>query len=101
MSVVLPLQPLPWDSDFLGFGVARLVADHLLPLAWQQVQANAHAAACRLLYIVADPADATTAATLLAAGVRRTSRLVTYLADVAVLEELPVPSVPTVLLSRA
>ena len=82
---MLPVQPLLWDSQFLGFEVARVAAESLQAGTWPQVQAAARAAGLRLLYVVADPNDATTAATLGAAGLLRISRLVTYLADAAAL----------------
>jgi dTDP-4-amino-4,6-dideoxy-D-galactose acyltransferase len=82
---MLPVQLLPWDSQFLGFGVARVAAENLQAGAWLQLQAKARAATCRLLYVAADPDDATTAATLAAAGLLRISRLVTYHADAAAL----------------
>lgn len=85
MSIHSLLQPQPWDTAFLGFGVARVTMAALQQAAWQQTQANARAAGYRLLYVMADPADATTESTLAAGGIVRISRLVTYLADAEIL----------------
>lgn len=61
-------QPLPWDSDFLGFPVARLVASGPAAAAVSVAIAEARQAGCRLLYVVADPADKAAAAVVQVAG---------------------------------
>lgn len=91
MSLPPLFQPLPWDTEFLGFGVARVAAAALPPAGWQQTQAAARAAGFRLLYVVADPADTLTAQTLAAGGLAPISRLVTYLAEAATLTAPPNP----------
>lgn len=106
MTDALPVQPLPWDSHFFGFGVARVTVAHLEAAAWQQIQAKAHAAGYRLLYVIADPREVDTAATLASAGLARISRLVTYTMDLAAARWSPssVPGiqiVPTATLTPA
>ncbi len=61
MTVPTP-ERLPWDSNFLGFPVARLRATTLNAAALRTVLAACRAADIRLLYLSADPADAVTAA---------------------------------------
>ena len=91
MTEALPMQPLPWDSHFFGFGVARVLVTHLEATAWQQTQAMARAAGYRLLYVAADPSEADTAATLATAGLARISRLVTYTIELAAAHWSPAP----------
>ena len=55
-------QPLPWDSDFLGFPVAQLLAAEQLGAAIRAAIAAARQAGIRLLYVVLDPADTIVAA---------------------------------------
>jgi dTDP-4-amino-4,6-dideoxy-D-galactose acyltransferase len=74
------VEPLPWDSQFLGFGVARVRVQQLVPASWQQVRHEAAALGCQLLYVVADPADVLSTNTLHAAGLARASCLVTFVA---------------------
>lgn len=52
------LVSLAWDSVFLGFGVARLTLHETDPTALAAHLAAARRAGLRLLYLVADPADA-------------------------------------------
>ena len=78
MSAPNHLQPLAWDSDYLGFGVARLEADQLTrEILAAQLEA-ARAAGLRLLYLVAAPADATSNASALEAGAWLADRKVTF-----------------------
>ena len=78
---------LPWDTDFLGFPVARLRAAALDEATLDAVLRRCRAAGIRLLYLYADPADAVTAATL------RRARL--ELADDRRTFEMVLPAVPT------
>lgn len=71
-------QPLPWDSDFLGFPVARLAAFGQPAAAVSAAIAEARQAGFRLLYLVAGPADAMPAAVALAAGAWLADRKVTF-----------------------
>ena len=75
----LPIwELLPWDTDFLGFGVARLVAQ-ALDTQMLSVQMNtARRANIRLLYLVADPADTRSNASARQAGAWLADRKVTF-----------------------
>lgn len=55
--VVNQLVPLAWDSNFLGFGVARLSVQAITAAALSGHLAIARQAGLRLLYLVADPTD--------------------------------------------
>lgn len=81
------LQPLAWDSEYLGFGVARLAADALLPDELTRLVADARAAGLRLLYLVAAPADALSNASARAAGAWLADRKVTFAMPVAPAEQ--------------
>lgn len=72
------LQPLAWDSDYLGFGVARLEADNLAPDVLARLIAEARAAGRRLLYLVATPQDAASNASAREAGAWLADRKVTF-----------------------
>ncbi|GAB3722867.1 hypothetical protein GCM10027594_03760 [Hymenobacter agri] len=56
------IERLTWDSDFLGFAVGRLRADELRTWAPADLVTACRAAGYRLMYVVADPADAPAAA---------------------------------------
>ena len=56
------VEPLPWDSGFLGFAVGRLAARNLSVSALAAVVEESRAAGLRLIYLIVDPADAETAA---------------------------------------
>jgi dTDP-4-amino-4,6-dideoxy-D-galactose acyltransferase len=59
MDVIPTLELLPWDSQFLGFGVARLSLHGFADAsALTQKIADVQHAGVRLLYIVASPDDA-------------------------------------------
>lgn len=73
-----PPQPLRWDSEFLGFPVARLPARHLSAAELVTLLDQQRAAGTRLLYLVADPADVETAAAIRHAGARLLDRKVTF-----------------------
>ena len=72
------LHPLPWDSNFLGFGVARLAARALPVAALAAHLAAARQAGLRLLYVVADPADTQSNASAQAVGGWLADRKVTF-----------------------
>jgi len=77
--MILPaLQPLSWDSDFLGFPVARLLTNGLSAPQIDLALADARRAGFRLLYVVANPADAVAAATLRQAGAQLVDRKLTF-----------------------
>ena len=81
------LHFLAWDSDYLGFGVARLEADVLAPGELNRLVAEARAAGLRLLYLIAAPADATSNATARAVGAWLADRKVTFAMPVAPAEK--------------
>ena len=78
---------LPWDTEFLGFPVARLRAAALSDAALAAVLGYCRAAGIRLLYLHADPADAATAAAA--------HRAALLLADHRLTFEMPLPDQPT------
>ena len=77
-TTVNTLQPLAWDSDYLGFGVARLEAEKLAPDELTRLVAEARAAGLRLLYLIAAPHDARSNASAQAAGAWLADRKVTF-----------------------
>ncbi len=72
------VESLAWDSGFLGFPVARLVARHLSASALAAVVADSRGAGIRLIYLVAEPADAETAAAARQAGAWLADQKVTF-----------------------
>ena len=60
MSQLL-VQPLEWDSNFLGFPVGRLTAQQGSVISLDTVAAQSRQAGMRLIYLVVDPDDAGTA----------------------------------------
>lgn len=72
------LQPLAWDSEYLGFGVARLETKNLSPDELAQLIAEARAAGMRLLYLIAAPDDARSNASAREAGAWLADRKVTF-----------------------
>ena len=81
------LQPLVWDSDYLGFGVARLEAENLAPEDLARCVAEARATGLRLFYLIAAPADAVSNASAHAAGAWLADRKVTFAMSVAPIEQ--------------
>ena len=73
-----PVQLLEWDSEFLGFRVGRLAVQQLSVAHLATLMDQSRAAGFRLIYLIADPADATTAATANRAGVWLADRKVTF-----------------------
>jgi dTDP-4-amino-4,6-dideoxy-D-galactose acyltransferase len=51
----IAMQPLPWDSKFLGYSVARLTTTALMPEEIDTALVYARQAGIKLLYVVADP----------------------------------------------
>lgn len=72
------LLPLSWDSDFLGYGVARLPAHLLTVDALNEQIVAARRAELRLLYMVAAPNDAVSNASAQAAGAWLADRKVIF-----------------------
>lgn len=72
------IQPLAWDSDFLGFSVGRLLTDGLSETQIAMAIAEARLAGFHLLYAVASPADAAAATALRQAGAWLADRKVTF-----------------------
>jgi len=87
MSISNHLQPLTWDSDYLGFGVARLEADRLTHEALAEQLAEARATGLRLLYLIAAPPDALSNASARAAGGWLADRKVTFAMPVGATEK--------------
>ena len=86
------LQPLAWDSDYLGFGVARLEAENLTTGKLAELVTEARAAGLRLIYLVAAPADARSNASAREAGAWLADRKVTFAMPVAPAEQAEVVS---------
>ena len=72
------VQLLEWDSEFLGFRVGRLAVQQLSVARLVILMDQSRAAGFRLIYLIADPADATTVATANRAGVWLADRKVTF-----------------------
>ncbi|GAB2958327.1 hypothetical protein GCM10027048_26580 [Hymenobacter coalescens] len=95
MSTAAPntVLPLPWDTDYMGYGVGRLTAAQLTAAALQEQVAAARQAGLRLLYFVADPDDALSNASAREAGAWLADRKVTFGMPVAGEEsQQPVPA---------
>jgi len=73
------VQPLKWDSDWLGFRVARLVVGITDSAAGVVAGVRqSRAAGIRLLYLVLDPTDAAAAAAARATGAWPADHKLTY-----------------------
>ena len=79
----LEIAPLAWDSQFLGFGVGRVVLPPGAAGGLAQLRAQARAQGLRLLYLLLDPADAPGAAAVQRAGGRLVDRKVVLQRPVA------------------
>ncbi|WP_426060955.1 GNAT family N-acetyltransferase [Hymenobacter sp. B1770] len=88
-SATLPLQHLPWDSEFLGFPVARLLAQDLAPLQLAAVATEARQAGYHLVYVIDNPTNTIHAEAIVSAGAWLADRKVTFLMD------LPAPATVT------
>ena len=82
------MQPLVWDSEFLGFPVARLAGRHLGLADLAVVMDAQRAAGTRLIYLMAEPADTETAAAARHAGARLLDRKVTFVQVIGPTENL-------------
>lgn len=79
MSALLALQPLPWDTDWLGFAVAKFVAGPAeTEAAVAAAIARGRATGVRLLYLVLTPGNAAAAAAAQAAGATLIDVQLTY-----------------------
>ncbi|MFD2720958.1 GNAT family N-acetyltransferase [Hymenobacter monticola] len=80
-------QPLAWDSDYLGFEVARLELSSIAPEELAQCVAQARGKGLRLLYLIAAPDDAVSNASARRAGAWLADRKVTFAMPVAPAEQ--------------
>ena len=78
------VQLLEWDSEFLGFDVGRLAAQQLSAANLATLMDQSRAVGYRLLYLIADPADATTAAAASHASAWLADRRVTFAREINV-----------------
>lgn len=95
-------EPLPWDTDFLGFGVGRLQARQLGTGELAEQVTAARGAGLKLLYLVAAPDDERSNRSARQAGAWLADRKVTFAMPVAAeARELPVSQAicPTTLLT--
>src|SRR6476661_85809 len=76
------LEPLEWDSNFLGFGVARVRANSLGADELRKLIAAASQSNLKLLYLLASPGDALSNASARQAGALLADRKVTFLMEV-------------------
>lgn len=84
MSITInTLQPLAWDSDYLGFGVARLEGKNLTTGKLSELLIKARALGLHLLYLIAAPDDACSNASIRTAGAKLVDRKVTFAMPVA------------------
>lgn len=87
------LQALPWDSDFLGFRVARLTATGLSWSAFDGALQEATQAGYRLLYVEVDPADETAAGAARQNGAQLVDRKVTFVLSLPAPGPAPMPGI--------
>lgn len=73
------LQVLEWDTNFFGFGVCKVQADHASGV--EQAIAGARTAGMKLAYWFVDPDDADAARTATAINAMLVDRKVTYLLE--------------------
>jgi dTDP-4-amino-4,6-dideoxy-D-galactose acyltransferase len=86
------IELLAWDSEFLGFGVARLSFHNLTATALKQQITNAQQAGAQLLYLVCSPDDNISNAAAHEVGAVLVDRKVTFAMPVeAALAQLGVP----------
>ncbi len=72
------VQPLPWDSDFLGYPVARLTTDNLTLREVKDAIDVAKQAGIKLLYSIADPTSTDLNAVLRQQGAWLADRKTTF-----------------------
>ncbi len=94
MAAAFILQPLAWDTNFLGFAVARVVpaAGAAGATDLPAALAAARRAGVRLVYIFLDPADTAGAAVARTAGAWLADRKVTYAQALLPAEPAPPPA---------
>ena len=91
------LSPLLWDSQMMGFGVARVLLNDLAPLALAELLAAARHQGLALLYLVASPVDARSNASARQAGAWLADRKATFVMPVAAgLAQTPAAAAVTV-----
>ena len=78
MSAAILVQPLAWDTEFLGFPVARLSATGHPVAALTAAVADARRAGYRLVYIVTDPGHTAAAALARQTGAWLADRRLTF-----------------------
>jgi dTDP-4-amino-4,6-dideoxy-D-galactose acyltransferase len=87
------IELLAWDSEFLGFGVARLLSHNITATALKQQIANAQQAGAQLLYLVLSPDDYISNAAAIKVGAALVDRKVTFTMPVeAELAQLGIPN---------
>jgi dTDP-4-amino-4,6-dideoxy-D-galactose acyltransferase len=86
------LTPLAWDSDFLGYGVARLTANNLTTTHLRMQIAAAHTTSIRLIYLVANPTDDISNDTARQAGAWLADRKVTFVMPLTATTPQPLSS---------
>lgn len=72
------IQPLSWDSDFMGFPVARLTLEQADAVETAQAIAECRAAGHQLIYIMVQPTDDKTNYAVRATGAWLADRKVTF-----------------------
>lgn len=93
MPIRTGLVPLAWDSEFLEFPVARLLATGLSPAAVANVVTEAQQAGIRLIYVLTSPTDAGMAAVVRRVGAQLVDRKVTFAMSLGASDKaLQVPS---------
>ncbi|MCI1188914.1 GNAT family N-acetyltransferase [Hymenobacter sp. DH14] len=85
------LETLAWDSQFLGFGVARAVVAPVNVDGLNELLAEARAQQLRLVYLLLDPADSVSAAAVQRVGGQLVDRKVLLQRPLAG----PLPSSPS------
>ena len=100
MTALATLEPLPWDSDFLGFSVGRLTAIGWSGPATEMALAAVRNAGCRLVYLIFDPADELAAAAARHAGATLADRKITFARPLAPAKNLAPPSQSIVVVSE-
>lgn len=85
------IQPLPWDSNFLGFPVGRLVGHSLTTSVLRDTLQAAHDDGWALLYWVVNPDDTQSKAAAQANQLHITDRRGLYALELEPAKPLPLP----------
>ena len=80
------IEPLAWDSDFLGFGVGRVSLESPAAGLLETLLTQARHAGLRLLYLTVSPGDLAGNAAALEAGAALVDRKTTFAMPVAAAE---------------